>query len=151
MRRRTIEASAGTQPHHLIHCPHEPVPSRGGGLRNHPGDILADPKHNEDDRLRQFDVILANSPYSIKQRDREAWTQDKWGRNFVGGPPQGRADYAFQQHILASLTVKGRCTVFCPYVVLFRNEEQAMRAKLIGQDWVEAVIGLGPPLNHRAP
>jgi len=28
--------------------------------------------------------------------------------------------------------------------VLFRNEEQAMRIKMIEQDWVEAVIGLGP-------
>jgi type I restriction enzyme M protein len=40
------------------------------------GDTLADPRHIEGDRLRQFDVILANPPYSIKQWDREAWTQD---------------------------------------------------------------------------
>ena len=71
------------------------------------GDTLADPKHIEGDRLRKFDVILANPPYSIKQWDREAWSQDKWGRNFLGTPPQGRADYAFQQHILASLSDKG--------------------------------------------
>lgn len=97
------------------------------------GDTLADPRHIEGDRLRQFDVILANPPYSIKQWDREAWTQDKWGRNFFGTPPQGRADYAFQQHILASLTAKGRCAVLWPHGVLFRNEEQAMRAKMIDQ------------------
>ncbi len=72
------------------------------------GDSLADPKHIEGDRLRQFDVILANPPYSIKQWDRTAFEQDKWGRNFLGTPPQGRADYAFQQHILASLSNKGR-------------------------------------------
>jgi type I restriction-modification system DNA methylase subunit len=39
------------------------------------GDTLADPKHIEGDRLRQFDVILANPPYSIKQWDREAWSR----------------------------------------------------------------------------
>ena len=115
------------------------------------GDTLADPRHIEGDRLRQFDVILANPPYSIKQWDREAWTQDKWGRNFFGTPPQGRADYAFQQHILASLTAKGRCAVLWPHGVLFRNEEQAMRAKMIEQDWVEAVIGLGPNLFYNSP
>jgi type I restriction enzyme M protein len=114
------------------------------------GDTLADPRHIEGDRLRQFDVILANPPYSIKQWDREAWTQDKWGRNFFGTPPQGRADYAFQQHILASLTDKGRCAVLWPHGVLFRNEEQAMRAKMIEQDWVEAVIGLGPNLFYNS-
>ena len=58
------------------------------------GDTLAEPKHIEGDRLRQFDVILANPPYSIKQWNREAWSNDKWGRNSLGTPPQGRADYA---------------------------------------------------------
>ncbi len=115
------------------------------------GDTLADPKHIEGDRLRKFDVILANPPYSIKQWDREAWSQDKWGRNFLGTPPQGRADYAFQQHILASLTDKGRCAILWPHGVLFRNEEQTMRAKMVELDWVEAVIGLGPNLFYNSP
>jgi type I restriction enzyme M protein len=115
------------------------------------GDTLADPKHIDGDRLRQFDVILANPPYSIKQWNRAAFENDKWGRNFLGTPPQGRADYAFQQHILASLTAKGRCAVLWPHGVLFRNEEQSMRAKMIEQDWVEAVIGLGPNLFYNSP
>jgi type I restriction enzyme M protein len=115
------------------------------------GDTLAEPKHIEGDRLRQFDVILANPPYSIKQWNRDAWSTDKWGRQFLGTPPQGRADFAFQQHILASLTAKGRCAVLWPHGVLFRNEEQAMRAKMVEQDWVEAVIGLGPNLFYNSP
>jgi type I restriction enzyme M protein len=115
------------------------------------GDTLAEPKHIESDRLRQFDVILANPPYSIKQWNREAWSSDKWGRNSLGTPSQGRADYAFQQHILASLTAKGRCAVLWPHGVLFRNEEQAMRTKMVEQDWVEAVIGLGPNLFYNSP
>lgn len=115
------------------------------------GDTLAEPKHIEGDRLRQFDVILANPPYSIKQWNREAWSSDKWGRNSLGTPPQGRADYAFQQHILTSLTARGRSAVLWPHGVLFRNEEQAMRAKMVEQDWVEAVIGLGPNLFYNSP
>lgn len=115
------------------------------------GDTLAEPKHIEGDRLRQFDVILANPPYSIKQWSREAWSSDKWGRNSLGTPPQGRADYAFQQHILTSLTAKGRSAVLWPHGVLFRNEEQAMRTKMVEQDWVEAVIGLGPNLFYNSP
>lgn len=115
------------------------------------GDTLASPKHLKGDKLRPFDVILANPPYSIKQWNREAWSSDSWGRNFLGTPPQGRADYAFQQHILASLTTKGRCAVLWPHGVLFRNEEQAMRTKMIEQDWVEAVIGLGPNLFYNSP
>lgn len=115
------------------------------------GDTLASPQHIEHDKLRQFDVILANPPYSIKQWDRGAWEHDPWGRNMLGTPPQGRADYAFQQHILASLTAKGRCAVLWPHGVLFRNEEQAMRERMLEQDWVEAVIGLGPNLFYNSP
>ncbi|MGV2336329.1 MAG UNVERIFIED_CONTAM: SAM-dependent methyltransferase [Planctomycetaceae bacterium] len=49
---------------------------------------------------------LANPPYSIKQWDRDAFAADPWGRNLYGTPPQGRADYAFWQHIQCSLTPK---------------------------------------------
>lgn len=115
------------------------------------GDTLADPRHIAGDDLRQFDVVLANPPYSIKQWGREAWPKDKWGRNSLSTPPQGRADYAFQQHILASLGAHGRCAVLWPHGVLFRNEEQAMRAKMIKQDWVEGVIGQGPNLFYNSP
>lgn len=115
------------------------------------GDTLADPKFIEGDKLKKFDVILANPPYSIKQWDRTAFEHDKWGRNFLGTPPQGRADYAFWQHILTSLSSKGRCAILWPHGVLFRNEEQAMRTKMIEQDWVEAVIGLGPNLFYNSP
>lgn len=115
------------------------------------GDTLAEPKLIEQDQLKEFDVVLANPPYSIKQWDREAFESDKWGRNFLGVPPQGRADYAFFQHILKSLSKKGRCAILWPHGVLFRNEEQAMRAKMVAQDLVEAVIGLGPNLFYNSP
>ncbi len=115
------------------------------------GDTLAEPKLVEGDRLMRFDVVLANPPYSIKQWNREAFAADPWGRNVFGVPPQGRADYAFQQHILNSLTAKGRSAVLWPHGVLFRNEEQAMRTKMVEQDWVEAVIGLGPNLFYNSP
>lgn len=116
------------------------------------GDTLAEPKLLERDRLRCFDVILANPPYSIKQWNREAFAADPYGRNFLGTPPQGRADYAFWQHILASLEpLTGRCAILFPHGVLFRNEEKEMRAKLVASDMVEAVIGLGPNLFYNSP
>lgn len=116
------------------------------------GDTLAEPKLVEGDRLMQFDVVLANPPYSIKQWDREAFASDPWGRNLYGTPPQGRADYAFQQHILQSLKSKtGRCAVLWPHGVLFRQEESEMRRKMIEADLVECVLGLGPNLFYNSP
>ena len=67
------------------------------------GNTLASPAFTTRDRFHTFDVVLANPPYSIKKWNREAWQSDQWGRNFLGTPPQGRADYAFFQHILKSL------------------------------------------------
>lgn len=116
------------------------------------GDTLADPRFAEQDRLRTFDVVLANPPYSIKQWNREGWQTDSWGRNFLGTPPQGRADYAFFQHILKSLDTKtGRCAILLPHGVLFRKEEDEMRRKLVETDLVECVIGLGAGLFYNSP
>ena len=116
------------------------------------GNTLSNPAFTEKDRLRTFDVVLANPPYSIKKWNREAWVNDLWGRNFLGTPPQGRADYAFFQHILKSLNTKsGRCAILFPHGVLFRNEEAEMRRKLIESDLLECVLGLGPNLFYNSP
>jgi type I restriction enzyme M protein len=116
------------------------------------GDTLAEPKFVQGDRLQQFDVVLANPPYSIKQWDREAFASDPWGRNILGTPPQGRADYAFWQHIIKSMSPKaGRCAILFPHGVLFRQEEAEMRRKLIEADLIECVIGLGPNLFYNSP
>ena len=63
------------------------------------GDTLARPAFIENDTLKKFNVILANPPYSIKAWDRKSFENDPYGRNIWGTPPQGCADYAFQQHI----------------------------------------------------
>ena len=116
------------------------------------GDTLSEPKLVEGDRLMRFDVVLANPPYSIKQWDRDAFASDPWGRNLYGTPPQGRADYAFWQHILQSLNPKtGRCAILFPHGVLFRQEEAEMRRKLIEADVIECVLGLGPNLFYNSP
>jgi type I restriction enzyme M protein len=116
------------------------------------GDTLAEPKFVAGDRLQQFDICLANPPYSIKQWDRDAFGSDPWGRNIYGTPPQGRADYAFWQHIIQSLNPKtGRCAILFPHGVLFRNEETEMRRKLVEHDVVETVLGLGPNLFYNSP
>ena len=116
------------------------------------GDTLKSPAFIENGRLKTFDLILANPPYSISQWDREAFMSDKYGRNFLGVPPQGRADYAFLQHIIMSLNEKtGRCAILFPHGVLFRNEESEMRERLIRSDKLECVIGLGPNLFYNSP
>lgn len=115
-------------------------------------DTLKSPAFISNGELQKFDLVLANPPYSIKQWDREAFESDKYGRNFLGTPPQGRADYAFFQHILASMKPgTGRCAILFPHGILFRNEEKEMRKNLVESDLVDCVIGLGPNLFFNAP
>lgn len=116
------------------------------------GDTLAAPGLLENDELKRFNVILANPPYSIKSWDRKTFENDPYGRNLWGTPPQGCADYAFQQHIHKSLDPdNGRSISLWPHGVLFRDSEAAMRRKMVEQDQVECVIGLGPNLFYNSP
>jgi type I restriction enzyme M protein len=116
------------------------------------GDTLAQPGLLENDELKKFNVILANPPYSIKAWNQKAFTNDPYGRNLWGTPPQGCADYAFQQHIQKSLnTDNGRSISLWPHGILFRDSEAEMRRKMVEEDLVECVIGLGPNLFYNSP
>jgi type I restriction enzyme M protein len=116
------------------------------------GDTLANPAFLHNDTLKTFNVILANPPYSIKAWDQKNFANDPYGRNLWGVPPQGCADYAFQQHIQKSLDSKnGRSISLWPHGVLFRDSEADMRRKMIEEDLVECVIGLGPNLFYNSP
>lgn len=116
------------------------------------GDTLAEPKFIEGDQLKQFDVIFANPPYSIKKWNRDKFAADPYGRNLYGVPPQGCADYGFYTHIIKSLKPDtGRAAMLWPHGVLFRDSEQAIRKQVIESDIIEAVIGLGPNLFYNSP
>ena len=115
------------------------------------GDTLDNPQILENDELKKFDVIMANPPYSVKKWNRDKWMSDPFGRNIWGTPPQGCADYAFQQHIMKSLnTDTGRSVVLWPHGVLFRDAESDIRKKMIENDFVDAVIGLGKNLFYNS-
>jgi type I restriction enzyme M protein len=115
------------------------------------GDTLVNPAFIEKDKLKKFNVILANPPYSIKSWNKKSFENDPFGRNIWGTPPQGCADYAFQQHIQKSLDDKnGRSCVLWPYGVLFRETEYEIRKKMIENDLVECVISLGKNLFYNS-
>lgn len=116
------------------------------------GDTLRNPAFIDGSRLRTFDMVLANPPYSIKEWDRAAFEHDKWGRNFLGTPPQNKADYAFIQHILKSMNEEhGRCAILLPHGVLNRLTEREIRKNLLEADLVDAVISIGKNLFFNSP
>lgn len=115
-------------------------------------DTLERPAFIKNGKVQQFDVVLANPPYSLSMATHKQFEHDKYGRNFLGNPPESCADYAFIQHILCSMDSKvGRCAILLPLGLLSKDIEQNMRAKLIESDLIESIIGLGPNLFFNSP
>ena len=85
-------------------------------------DTLRSPAFFDGDRLAQFDCVIANPPFSLKEWGEEAWSADRWGRNKIGGtPPGGYADWAWVQHMVSSMAKPaGRVAVVLPQGRLFR-------------------------------
>jgi len=98
--------------------------------------------------LATFDCVVANPPFSLKEWGRELWENDPWGRTVYGLPPKSYGDYAFVQHMIASMAPgSGRMAVVLPQGALFRKgAEGKIRRALLEEDLIEAVIGLAPNL-----
>ena len=101
--------------------------------------------------LAAFDCVIANPPFSLQEWGRELWEADPWSRAAFGIPPERYGDYAFVQHMIASMVPMGnsRMAVVLPQGALFRKAaEGAIRQALLKKDMVEAVIGLAPNLFY---
>lgn len=109
-------------------------------------DTLENPAFIKNGKVQQFDVVLANPPYSISAWNKEKFEHDLYGRN-IWGTPTGIADYAFFQHIVSSMNEdKGRCAILFPHGVLGRYAEYEMRKRLIESDILDCIIGIADNL-----
>lgn len=107
------------------------------------GDTIGNPLHLENEHLMKFDVVVANPPFSLDKWGAENASEDKYKRFERGVPPKSKGDYAFIQHMIASLNEHGRMGVVLPHGVLFRGaSEGKIRKQLIDENLLDAVIGL---------
>ncbi len=116
------------------------------GLSDHrieKGDTIRDPKLLEDGELILYDRVIANPPFSLSNWGREEAESDEYGRFRFGIPPKDKGDFAFVQHMVATLNHEGKAGVVMPHGVLFRGgAESTIRQGLLEEDLIEAVIGL---------
>ncbi|MDN5939908.1 MAG: type I restriction-modification system subunit M, partial [Salinisphaera sp.] len=111
------------------------------------GDTLEDPQILDGGRIRQFDRVLANPPFS--QNYNRASVQ--YASRFREWCPETgkKADLMFVQHMLASLKPGGRMATVMPHGVLFRGgKEKLIRELFIEDDCIEAIISLPPGLFY---
>jgi len=119
------------------------------------GDTLDYPRFRENEKLKQFNVVIANVPWNQdgynEGRLKEVNFRDRFS---FGYPPQSSADWAWIQHMLASARDNGRVGLVVDNGCLFRGgQEKVVRSKIVGKDWVECVILLPEKLfyNTGAP
>jgi len=106
------------------------------------GDTLADPKFLENGGLKKFDIGITN-PMWNQDGYREVIENDKFGRFVYGTPPNSSADWGWIQHMLASLSGKGRMGIVLDQGALFRGgAEKEIRKKVIEDDLIECVVAL---------
>jgi len=118
------------------------------------GDTLRDPKFVDSaGKFDQFDLVVANPPFSLHPWGAETWAADPHRRAIGGVPPKSNGDFAWIQHMVASMTPNtGRVGVVMPNGALFRGGAEAkIRQHLIETDQLEAVIGLATNLFYGTP
>jgi type I restriction system adenine methylase HsdM len=116
-------------------------------IRN--GDTLGYPQHLQNGELMQFDRVIANPPFALSNWDSTDRDNDLFYRYQYGIPPRNSADFAFVQHMIASLNQQGVMCAVVPHGALFRgSKEGEIRKGIIGDDLIEAVIGLPPGLLY---
>lgn len=113
-------------------------------------DTLLKPQFNDGKEITKFDLVLANFPFSLTnwwkngkpKKDKKGKAiltkegtpqltfpdknefSDPWDRFEYGVPPFSVGDFAFLQHIVASMNENGRAGVVCPQGVLFRGQPE---------------------------
>ncbi|MBR1991241.1 MAG: N-6 DNA methylase [Bacteroidales bacterium] len=110
------------------------------------GDTLLNPKLVTGGTLNQYDIVVANPPFSQNYTTANMQFKERF-QNWMSKKKQ--ADFMFVQHMISVLKNNGRMAVVMPHGVLFRGgEEQKMRQRLItGSEGhpsciLECVIGL---------
>ncbi len=109
-----------------------------------PGNTLAAPKFKDGERLRTYDYVVANPPFSDK-----TWSTglvpglDPYQRFAWGEPPAKQGDYAYLLHIIRSMKSTGKAACILPHGVLFRgNAEAVIRKELVRSGYLKGIIGL---------
>jgi len=107
---------------------------------------IADPQHKTPDgKLKRFDYVVANPPFSVKNWSNGISPMDDEYNRFrgYGIPPEKNGDYAFLLHIIASLNSTGKGAIILPHGVLFRgNAEADIRQNIIERKLIKGIIGL---------
>ena len=125
------------------------------------GDTFRNPRFLANNAtLQRFDYVLANPMWNQKEYNDAFYQNDSWQRFTYGIAPSSSADWAWVQHMLASLKDNGRAAIVLDTGAVSRgsgskqtSRERDIRKKFVENDLIEAVILLPENLfyNTTAP
>ncbi|MBD3204453.1 N-6 DNA methylase [Candidatus Woesearchaeota archaeon] len=116
------------------------------------GDTLLEPKFKIGDTLQVFDRVIANPMWNQKKWHKKQMENDPYRRFPYGLPSKSSGDWAWVQHMLASLNNQGKMGVVLDNGVLFRSRSEGkIRKKVLKKDLIEAVIALPSNLFVNTP
>ena len=125
------------------------------------GDTFRNPRFAADNsKLQRFDYVVANPMWNQKEYDDDFYENDNWNRFSDGTPPSSSADWAWVQHMIASLKDNGRAAIVLDTGAVSRgsgakqtNRERDIRKKFVEKDLIEGVVLLPENLfyNTTAP
>jgi type I restriction enzyme M protein len=124
------------------------------------GNTMISPKYLDGARLRRFDAVVTNPMWNQKTFDQATYEQDPLERFAMTGgfAPPSSADWAWLQHVLASLKDDGRAAVVLDTGAAGRgsgnegeNKEKTIRRWFVERDLIEAVILLPDNLFYNMP
>lgn len=113
------------------------------------GNTMTNPKFLDATSLRQFDIVVTNPMWNQDNIDPGFYESDPFERFGTRGgyAPGGTADWAWLQHVLASLDEKGRAAVVLDTGAASRgsgsqgeNREKSIRRWFVDQDVIDGVI-----------
>lgn len=108
-------------------------------------DVLEMPFLENDNRtVKKFDTVIMHPPFGLQWKELEGTlTKDKYARFIYGMPGMASADWLFNSVALKALNDKGKGVIITTLGALFRTgAEENLRRKLLGFDYIEAVIEL---------
>ncbi|MDO5726275.1 MAG: type I restriction-modification system subunit M [Tissierellia bacterium] len=114
-------------------------------IRN--GDTLAEDWPEDPERPDegvQFDAVVMNPPYSLKNWNRAGLKVSDPRFELAGVlPPNSKGDFAFLLHGLFHLGQEGTMAIVLPHGVLFRGaSEGEIRKRLLEKNYIDTIIGL---------
>jgi type I restriction enzyme M protein len=121
---------------------------------------MTNPKYLDGSALRQFELVVTNPMWNQSNFEPEQYESDPFERFAARGgfAPAGSADWAWLQHVLASLAPGGRAAVVLDTGAASRgsgnqgeNREKSIRRWFVEQDVVEGVVLLPDNLFYNTP